>query len=695
MDKEIRTQILNEAIKIGDELLLSAKENIYGEIYWETWTTDSDKELDDPQYFKFEINESIYNGISGITIFLIELYRQTKIERYLCAAQDAANWLSRHCKDNATNFYSFYSGRMGVVYVFTRLFEVTQRQRYLDLALSIAKKSAVFIQQPFVINDLLNGAAGTLLGLIHLHKISQEIWVLDEIRLFIEHLIKNALYSHAGVYWDYSEQNIRGLCGFSHGASGIGFVLGEAGRYLNNPGLFILLKQATLYETNFYNSKVGNWPDFRCGIWDKKSLEEHKYAISENDISFFTSERYMTAWCHGAPGIGLSRLRAYELLHEKKFLNDAQNAITTVIKSLPDDSKTLHNKRLPSYTLCHGLGGNSELLLEGYRILNDKNLLDLAFSVAQKSIYSKKEYGYYLSGFHTNAGSKESHSLFMGNAGIGYFYLRCLDPLSTPSILMPYIKSLDLKLTKQFSGFSQENLSRTLVKTVFPITMTLMDNLIGRCVSNFFSISKNLNQFIQFTENIICDSDIFSSESLRNENESIMKGDIIDALPALTDVFQFELNKWETVLAIESNALLRIQEILLSEKSPQLKPLSEHALLKKYLVLNHQRVSFRIQGWNWLTNSTEDWFANLKTDKGEFHIALVKSARRGVLEYQLSEMAFQLLLKFDQPYSLGLAIEELTDATLDLNPDIKKEHVTKFAIDQIKGAFEAHIVASV
>jgi lantibiotic modifying enzyme len=166
------------------------------------------------------------------------------------------------------------------------------------------------------VDDLINGNSGTLLGLLHLHAASGEKWILESIDCFIRHLVDRANHGPAGLYWDRSPQLISGLFGFSHGAAGIGFVFLELGHYFQNEAFYTIARQAFLYEGYFFNQakKHKNWPDLRRGIYSDDDYREHQKAFLEGDMDFFTSGGDMNAWCHGAAGIGLSRVRAFQLL---------------------------------------------------------------------------------------------------------------------------------------------------------------------------------------------------------------------------------------------------------------------------------------------------------------------------------------------------------------------------------------------
>ncbi|MBM3226332.1 MAG: hypothetical protein FJZ47_21420 [Candidatus Tectomicrobia bacterium] len=80
----------------------------------------------------------------------------------------------------------------------------------------------------------------------------------------------------------------------------------------------------------------------------------------------------------------------------------------------------------PRYILCHGVGGDAELLLEAARVLGEPALQALALQAAYSAVADRRQRGGYLSGLTHTAGALEDLSLFL---------VRCLDrgrPKSVP-----------------------------------------------------------------------------------------------------------------------------------------------------------------------------------------------------------------------------------------------------------------------
>jgi type 2 lantibiotic biosynthesis protein LanM len=91
----------------------------------------------------------------------------------------------------------------------------------------------------------------------------------------------------------FTDNPVRPLAGLSHGASGIGLALLEAGAVLCDERMVDAAARAFAYEAAVFDHAAGDWPDFRGGLDDEP--------------------RFVTGWCHGAPGIALARMRALQL----------------------------------------------------------------------------------------------------------------------------------------------------------------------------------------------------------------------------------------------------------------------------------------------------------------------------------------------------------------------------------------------
>jgi lantibiotic modifying enzyme len=134
----------------------------------------------------------------------------------------------------------------------------------------------------------------------------------------------------------------------------------------------------------------------------------------------------MVAWCHGAPGIGFSRLKSLGDLDNPEIREEIDTALRT----------TLEQGFGGNHSLCHGDLGNLDFILEASRVL-DKPLLDrLVNQLSAMVLESASRYGW-LCGVPLNV---ETPGLMTGLAGIGYGMLR----LASPALIKPAEKQPDL-----------------------------------------------------------------------------------------------------------------------------------------------------------------------------------------------------------------------------------------------------------
>jgi lantibiotic modifying enzyme len=201
----------------------------------------------------------------------------------------------------------------------------------------------------------------------------------------------------------------------------------ELGQYVGNPAFYKLAEQAFEYENTYFDSETNNWPDFRLSMWTSEQISELEEAYKTAQLDVFNRTSDMNTWCHGAAGIGLARIRAYELTGEKIHLADARRALTKVRRTEELISQ------YSAFSLCHGLSGNAETLLESYLLFGNNQDLRLAERWGDAVIKQKSQTGRYMTRLNMGQAKKqEDAGLFSGIAGIGYFFLRLHDPTTTP-----------------------------------------------------------------------------------------------------------------------------------------------------------------------------------------------------------------------------------------------------------------------
>lgn len=365
-----------------------------------------------------------YGGTSGIALFLGQLYGfvDERIFRMtaLAAMQHA---LSRLEDISPIARVSFYSGVSGVAYICNRLARLLDEPQLAQQALNLLSALIDTVLDAQGV-DLLNGSAGAIPTLLYLGQEHRRQDLLDRAVRYGERLLTAAHRSSYGWSWhtmstpnESQQPEVPDLLGFSHGASGIAWSLLELYQETKDERFREGTEQAFLYERHWFDSQHQNWPDFR-------SLHEGNGA-SEREPGF------MIAWCHGAPGIGLARLRAYQALGDLLYRQEAETALQTTAQAL---EQSLASSRA-SFCLCHGLAGNADVLLYANQVFHDLIYRDLAERVGR---YGADLYHAARAPWPCGVmGGGETPGLFLGLAGIGYFYLRLHQPDSVPPITIP------------------------------------------------------------------------------------------------------------------------------------------------------------------------------------------------------------------------------------------------------------------
>lgn len=82
----------------------------------------------------------------------------------------------------------------------------------------------------------------------------------------------------------------------------------------------------------------------------------------------------LVQWCHGAPGLALVCVKAYEVLGEAKYLNVAKEAAEVVWR---------HGLLRKGVGLCHGIGGNGYVFLRLHDATSDPIQLQRAYDFAR------------------------------------------------------------------------------------------------------------------------------------------------------------------------------------------------------------------------------------------------------------------------------------------------------------------------
>ncbi len=363
------------------------------------------------------LGPDLYSGTSGVALFLAELFGVTgepAARRLALGAIRQA--LSRVDAIQPSARLGLFSGWIGIALVTVRVAMILGEPMLHNQALQLLERSFSdsYDKREY---DLMSGRAGAIAGLVVLNHILGDSSLLDYAIRLGEELLETANKAATGYSWEsHGLPNQHNLTGFSHGAAGAAYALLEL---FHATGVSKYRDAASLafkYERHWFDPGIANWPDFRK---DPSSPYRKNRPHS-----------YLTFWCHGAPGIALSRLRAYEILNDGVCKAEAIVALKTTRASIDSALETWTG----NFSMCHGLIGNAEALVYGAEILNSESTEEatLALAVANSGI---ERYSARRTPWPCGTRVGETPNLMLGLAGIGHYYLRLHRP-SIPSILI-------------------------------------------------------------------------------------------------------------------------------------------------------------------------------------------------------------------------------------------------------------------
>jgi hypothetical protein len=367
-----------------------------------------------PQRVMTTLGADLYDGLSGLAYFLALAFSATGDEELERTARGALAQARHRMQDIPSDErLSLYSGWVGIALVELAISRLLGDER---LASQSADLVGAILALPLdeAPLDLMLGIAGTIVGLLRMWH-----WTADgrlaEVAVSLgDQLLAAAHERPEGCSWptingikDYH------LTGLSHGAAGIGLALLELYDVSHLDQHRLAAERAFHYEQHWFDPERGNWPDLR-----EARIRHHSRADSLAFSSY---------WCHGAPGIGLSRLRAWEVLGSEQWKAQALVALETTRRAV---RRQIAARPLP-IGLCHGLVGNADILLTAHRTFGDSGEDEaLARTVGATALRQLRR------DLELDRGMDKrcEPGLMTGIAGVGLFFLR-LRQAAVPSVL--------------------------------------------------------------------------------------------------------------------------------------------------------------------------------------------------------------------------------------------------------------------
>ncbi|KAK7324591.1 hypothetical protein VNO77_28278 [Canavalia gladiata] len=327
---------------------------------------------------------TLYTGALGTAYLVFKAYQVTKDRNDLNLCSE----IVRACDSASENSgrVTFMCGRAGVCALGAVLAKDVGDERLHDYYLRQFKEIVIPSDSPY---ELLYGRAGYLWACLFLNKhIGKDTIPTTHMRSVVDEVITaGRQLAHKGRCPLMYEWHGKKYWGAAHGLAGIMHVLMDMEL---KPGEVEDVKGTLRYMIkNHFPS--GNYPSSEG---------------SESDR--------LVHWCHGAPGVTLTLVKAAEVFGDKEFLQAAEDA-----------GKVVWNRGLLKRVgMCHGISGNTYVFLSLYRLTGKVEYLYRAKAFAcflvdraQKLISEGKMHG-----------GDRPYSLFEGLGGMAYTCLDMIDP---------------------------------------------------------------------------------------------------------------------------------------------------------------------------------------------------------------------------------------------------------------------------
>ena len=368
------------------------------------------------------LGPELYTGTAGIALFLAQLHARTRFEEARSTARGAMQQALWRSDDVAAGVRgSFFSGLVGIAYTAVRVGALIDDSHLVADGLQLAQRAVVSRDEHSLL-DVIGGHAGAIAPLFWLSRLPGGEPLGSATIELAEELAAAATKRDGTWCWDNDRACGKGvgptpLCGLAHGASGMGLALVEMGVYCQRKDWIDGGLAAFMYEDQLYDVNRRNWPDLR------------ELGSSHDERRAPKRASFMVAWCHGAAGIGLARLRASKLLPERR--SELRSGVERAIRATAE-----HLRALPvdvDASPCHGRAGIAETLLYATDVLDDPQYADQVVKMWKRTVRMHGERAQWPSGV---ASGRSNPSLMLGDAGVGYALLRAHDPSSVPPILV-------------------------------------------------------------------------------------------------------------------------------------------------------------------------------------------------------------------------------------------------------------------
>ncbi|MBF0408548.1 MAG: type 2 lantipeptide synthetase LanM [Candidatus Riflebacteria bacterium] len=401
-ENDLKKTFLKVALKIGEDIICDSIPDRYGGI---TWIESKIRIIESEERAYFcPMDLYLMNGQSGMGLFLFALGKADS--KFIDFGNKAFKAIERFLDNPLIPLSApigMAEGLGSLVLALTSAYRLSGDSRFLVQA----ERFAEFIT-PQRINsakspDVFHGTAGAAFSFLASSKLlNSNSGFLKKVEICCERLLENLIQTD-GKHLAWSNTEGKFISGFAHGNAGISGVLGIAGLHLGRQDFIDAAISGFSFENSLWASDSENW------LINGSTTDKPEFR------SFF---------CHGASGIGFSRLMALDL--SEQYQKDLSAAVKVVL-----------NYPANYDHLCCGQCGQISFLYETAQKLKNKELENAAFQKTIEMINRYEKTGRFR--FPDDKYSSfQAKGVYRGLSGIGLLLLRISDNLSIP---LPWVLS--------------------------------------------------------------------------------------------------------------------------------------------------------------------------------------------------------------------------------------------------------------
>jgi lantibiotic modifying enzyme len=308
------------------------------------------------------VSRDLYTGASGVVLFQLELYEQTRDRSHLAVACAGADDLLATVERDQIAASGLYDGLAGVMFVLAETYRASLEPKYWravercrDLLARRARRSGRGVEWSDS-TDVISGGAGIGLALLDLHRRFGDGTCAALARGAAVRLVELGQADSDGLRWMLSPRVDREYPNFSHGTAGVSFFLATAYAATHEPEFIgAALRGARYLE------RIAKTDGDTCLVFHHTKGGEDRYYLS---------------WCHGPAGTARLFHRLGQVTGDREWRGWVERAARGIATSGIPDQRT--SGFWNNVSQCCGNAGVADFFVELHRSYQNDDALPFA-----------------------------------------------------------------------------------------------------------------------------------------------------------------------------------------------------------------------------------------------------------------------------------------------------------------------------